>query len=77
MQNYHPMMVEVATGLVRKWQRLNHTQPIDVSHDMTSLTLETIGLCGFDYGNSRRSRRSASERRDGRHRLLVLQRQAA
>jgi len=29
--------------------RLNSETTIDVVHDMTALTLDTIGLCGFDY----------------------------
>src|SRR5439155_10054225 len=27
----------------------NADDEIDVAHDMTALTLDTIGLCGFDY----------------------------
>lgn len=49
MQSYHPMMVDIAEQLVRKWERLNADDEIDVVHDMTALTLDTIGLCGFDY----------------------------
>jgi cytochrome P450 / NADPH-cytochrome P450 reductase len=49
MQGYHPMMVDIAQQLVLKWERLNVDDEIDVTHDMTSLTLDTIGLCGFDY----------------------------
>src|SRR5438477_3388730 len=49
MQSYHPSMVDIAEQLVTKWQRLNADDEIDVVHDMTALTLDTIGLCGFDY----------------------------
>ncbi len=49
MQGYHPMMLDIADQLMLKWQRLNAEDEIDVVHDMTNLTLDTIGLCGFDY----------------------------
>jgi cytochrome P450/NADPH-cytochrome P450 reductase len=49
MQGYHPMMVDIAQQLVLKWERLNADDEVDVTHDMTSLTLDTIGLCGFGY----------------------------
>jgi cytochrome P450/NADPH-cytochrome P450 reductase len=49
MQSYHPRMVDIADQLVKKWERLNADEEIDVVHDMTALTLDTIGLCGFDY----------------------------
>src|SRR5215472_13087306 len=49
MQSYHPSMVDIADQLVQKWARLNADDEIDVVHDMTALTLDTIGLCGFDY----------------------------
>src|SRR5437660_1132382 len=42
-------MVDIAEQLVKKWERLNADDEIDVVHDMTALTLDTIGLCGFDY----------------------------
>src|SRR5271169_2707581 len=49
MHTYHPMMLDIAEQLVEKWERLNADDEIDVVHDMTALTLDTIGLCGFDY----------------------------
>jgi cytochrome P450/NADPH-cytochrome P450 reductase len=49
MQSYHSSMVDIAEQLVKKWERLNADEEIDVVHDMTALTLDTIGLCGFDY----------------------------
>ncbi|GCE20055.1 bifunctional cytochrome P450/NADPH--P450 reductase [Dictyobacter kobayashii] len=49
MQGYLPMMVDIAEQLVGKWDRLNSDDEVDVPGDMTRLTLDTIGLCGFDY----------------------------
>ncbi len=49
MQSYHAAMVDIALQLVKKWERLNPDEEINVVHDMTALTLDTIGLCGFDY----------------------------
>ncbi len=49
MQSYHPMMLDIAEQLMLKWERLNPDDEIDVAKDMTSLTVDTIGLCGFDY----------------------------
>jgi cytochrome P450/NADPH-cytochrome P450 reductase len=49
MQGYLPMMIDIAEQLVGKWERLNADDEINVPDDMTRLTLDTIGLCGFDY----------------------------
>ncbi|MGG3470293.1 cytochrome P450 [Neobacillus pocheonensis] len=49
MKGYHSMMVDIAVQLIQKWSRLNSDESIDVSEDMTRLTLDTIGLCGFNY----------------------------
>ncbi|WP_088834661.1 bifunctional cytochrome P450/NADPH--P450 reductase [Paenibacillus tyrfis] len=49
MKGYHDMMVDIAVQLVQKWARLNPDESIDVPDDMTRLTLDTIGLCGFNY----------------------------
>ncbi|AQQ54103.1 NADPH--cytochrome reductase [Planococcus lenghuensis] len=49
MKDYHGMMVDIADQLVQKWARLNPNEPVDVPEDMTRLTLDTIGLCGFNY----------------------------
>ncbi|AGA30711.1 bifunctional cytochrome P450/NADPH--P450 reductase [Singulisphaera acidiphila] len=49
MQGYLPQMIDIADQLVAKWSRLNPDEVIDVADDMTRLTLDTIGLCGFDY----------------------------
>ncbi len=60
MQGYHPMMLDIAEQMMLKWERLNGDEEIDVADDMTRLTLDTIGLCGFDY-------RFNSFYRDGNH----------
>jgi cytochrome P450/NADPH-cytochrome P450 reductase len=49
MQSYHPSMLDVAEQMCAKWERLNPKDEIDVVHDMTALTLDTIGMCGFGY----------------------------
>src|SRR5579859_5668002 len=49
MPDYLPKMVDIAEQLMEKWERLNPDEEIDVAADMTRLTLDTIGLCGFDY----------------------------
>ncbi len=49
MQGYMPMMIDIAEQLMQKWSRLNPDETVDVPADMTRLTLDTIGLCGFDY----------------------------
>ncbi len=49
MKGYHNMMLDIAEQLVQKWARLNSNESIDVPDDMTRLTLDTIGLCGFNY----------------------------
>ncbi|WP_377890463.1 bifunctional cytochrome P450/NADPH--P450 reductase [Alkalihalobacillus sp. R86527] len=49
MKGYHSKMVDLATQLVQKWSRLNPEEEVDVAEDMTRLTLDTIGLCGFNF----------------------------
>ncbi|HEY0321554.1 MAG TPA: cytochrome P450 [Pyrinomonadaceae bacterium] len=49
MKGYHPMMLDIAEQLVLKWERLNAGEEIDVVREMTNLTVDTIGLCGFGY----------------------------
>ena len=49
IKGYMPMMVDLAEQLVEKWERLNPDDEIDVPADMTRLTLDTIGMCGFGY----------------------------
>lgn len=49
MRGYHEMMLDIASQLIQKWARLNPDESINVTDDMTRLTLDTIGLCGFNY----------------------------
>jgi cytochrome P450 / NADPH-cytochrome P450 reductase len=49
MRDYMPKMVDIAEQLMEKWARLNPGEDVDVSADMTRLTLDTIALCGFGY----------------------------
>lgn len=49
MHDYLPMMIDIAEQLMLKWERLNTDDEVDVPRDMIGLTLDTIGLCGFDY----------------------------
>ena len=49
MHSYLPMMIDISEQLMQKWERLNSDDEVDVPHDMIGLTLDTIGLCGFDY----------------------------
>jgi len=41
-----PGMAEVAERLVARW---DHADEVDVSEEMTRVTLDVIGLCGFGY----------------------------
>ncbi|GHE08898.1 bifunctional cytochrome P450/NADPH--P450 reductase [Streptomyces alanosinicus] len=49
MRGYHATMLRVARSLISKWDTAAGAQPVDVPEDMTRLTFDTIGLCGFDY----------------------------
>ena len=49
MRGYLPRMLDIASQLMLKWERLNADETVDVPADMTRLTLDTIALCGFDY----------------------------
>ncbi len=49
MTDYLPQMIDIAEQLMLKWERLNADDEIDVARDMTGLTLDTVGLCGFDF----------------------------
>ncbi|MCM3782736.1 bifunctional cytochrome P450/NADPH--P450 reductase [Neobacillus mesonae] len=49
MQGYHTKMLDIAVQLIQKWDRLNPDESVDIPGDMTRLTLDTIGLCGFNY----------------------------
>ncbi|MGV9692383.1 bifunctional cytochrome P450/NADPH--P450 reductase [Streptomyces sp. NPDC003444] len=49
MRDYHATMLRVARSLIGKWDRAAGRRAVDVPEDMTRLTFDTIGLCGFDY----------------------------
>ncbi|MGW5650639.1 bifunctional cytochrome P450/NADPH--P450 reductase [Streptomyces humi] len=50
MRDYHGTMLSVARELLAKWDRAaEHRTLVDVPGDMTRLTLDTIGQCGFGY----------------------------
>lgn len=49
MRSYHDIMVAVAGELTEHWDTHVDGAPVDVSSDMTKLTLETIGRAGFSY----------------------------
>ncbi|MEU3956510.1 cytochrome P450 [Streptomyces achromogenes] len=50
MRTYHPVMLKVARRLIGSWDRAARDgRPVDVPDDMTRMTLDTIGLAGFDY----------------------------
>ncbi|MFJ2271897.1 cytochrome P450 [Streptomyces sp. NPDC087849] len=48
LRDYHPIMLDVARKLIADWDAHEST-PVNVAGDMTRLTLDTIGLCGFGY----------------------------
>ncbi|KAA1242951.1 bifunctional cytochrome P450/NADPH--P450 reductase [Aquimarina sp. RZ0] len=50
MKSYFPAMLEITNQLIKKWeQTAKNESPLCVPEDMTRLTLDVIGLCGFDY----------------------------
>ncbi|MDF3298935.1 cytochrome P450 [Streptomyces tropicalis] len=50
MRTYHPVMLKVARRLIESWDRAAaEGRPVEVADDMTRMTLDTIGLAGFDY----------------------------
>ena len=49
MKGYLDPMIDIAEQLMDKWSRLNPGEEVDVTADMTRLTLDTIALCGFSY----------------------------
>ncbi|MFF4219416.1 bifunctional cytochrome P450/NADPH--P450 reductase [Streptomyces nondiastaticus] len=49
MRSYHGTMLRVARSLIAKWDRAVGAREVDVPEDMTRLTFDTIGLCGFGY----------------------------
>ncbi|MFF7844025.1 cytochrome P450 [Streptomyces ossamyceticus] len=49
MRGYHATMLQVARELIGKWDQAAGAEAVNVADDMTRLTLDTIGLCGFGY----------------------------
>ncbi|MDC2954386.1 cytochrome P450 [Streptomyces gilvifuscus] len=50
LRTYHPVMLKVARRLIASWDREARAgRPVDVPADMTRMTLDTIGLAGFDH----------------------------
>ncbi|WP_328787090.1 bifunctional cytochrome P450/NADPH--P450 reductase [Streptomyces sp. NBC_00273] len=49
MRDYHATMLRVARSLIGKWDQAAGQRAVDIPEDMTRLTFDTIGLCGFDY----------------------------
>lgn len=49
IRDYFPQMLEIADQMFTRWERFGSDHVIDVSDDMTRLTLDTIALCAFDY----------------------------
>jgi cytochrome P450 len=50
MRGYHPIMLEVTRELLARWDGSAHgRRRVDVTADMTRLTLETIARAGFGY----------------------------
>ncbi|MFF0732486.1 cytochrome P450 [Streptomyces chartreusis] len=50
MRTYHPVMLKVARRLIDSWDRdARAGRQVNVPDDMTRMTLDTIGLAGFDY----------------------------
>ncbi|AOW93501.1 cytochrome P450 [Rhodococcus sp. WMMA185] len=49
MRSYHDTMLDVAGELTEHWDQFVDGGAVDVSSDMTKVTLETIGRTGFSY----------------------------
>ena len=49
MKAFHPYMVETSRMLLDRWSKIPSATHINLTTDMTNVTLETIGLCGFNY----------------------------
>ena len=58
MRSYHPIMVETAGELFGYWNARIEGGPVDVSRDMTKLTMETLTRTAFsqDFGSFRSER---------------------
>ncbi|MGU3291847.1 cytochrome P450 [Williamsia sp. M5A3_1d] len=53
MQSYHPIMLETARELFEYWRPRIGDGPVDISRDMTKLTMETLSRSAFshDFGS--------------------------
>ena len=49
MRGYFDFMLDIAEQMLTKWERLGPEADLDVTDNMTRLTLDTIALCGFGY----------------------------
>ncbi len=49
MKGYYPKMLDIAEHLLAKWHNIPKGKEFNLTDDMTRLTFDTIGLCGFDY----------------------------
>ncbi|MFL1375906.1 bifunctional cytochrome P450/NADPH--P450 reductase [Nocardiopsis protaetiae] len=49
MRGYHGTMLDVARSLTASWDRAAAGEEVDVAADMTRLTFDTIGRCGFGF----------------------------
>ncbi|WP_153505232.1 bifunctional cytochrome P450/NADPH--P450 reductase [Cumulibacter manganitolerans] len=49
IRDYFPQMLDIADQMLTRWERFGEDHVIDVTDDMTRLTLDTIALCAFDY----------------------------
>lgn len=49
IKNMFGQMYDIADQMLLKWERGGEETRIDVSDNMTRLTLDTIALCAFDY----------------------------
>lgn len=49
LKNLYPLMLDIAEQMFLKWERFGDETIIDVSDNMTRLTLDTIALASFDY----------------------------
>lgn len=49
MRGMYDRMVDIAEQMVTRWERFGPDNVIEVTEDMTRMTLDTIALCAFDY----------------------------
>lgn len=49
MRGMFDQMLEIADQMLLRWERFGPETVIEVTEDMTRMTLDTIALCAFDY----------------------------